>query len=342
MKGFIKIKSGSYRGEEIQDQVFPLVKSFRQGANGGFVTVDGAAHFGRDRVRVRVESDDFELVNGDEYSDMPVTKNTAPAKKSEKTDEEIIERIAERFEILDEMTAATIEGSIRGVIVSGPPGVGKSYGVERQLDKYSLMDKVANRPERYGVVKGTASAVALYKTLYRYSDKGSVVVFDDCDSILLDDVCLNLLKAALDSGRKRRLSWLTGNKVLENEGIPDSFDFHGSVIFITNLKFDRMKSQKLRDHLDALQSRCHYLDLTLDTMRDRILRIRQIARTGQLFRSQNLGDAAQDEIVEFMVENKDRLREVSLRMAVKVAELYKSFPARWQAMAETTCMRNAG
>jgi hypothetical protein len=168
-----------------------------------------------------------------------------------------------------------------------------------------------------------------------------VLVFDDCDSILLDDVALNLLKGALDTGKKRKISWLSDSSVLRREGIPDSFNFNGTVIFITNLKFDKMKSQKLRDHLDALQSRCHYLDLTLDTMRDKILRIKQIANDGQLFEEYEFDTETQEEIIDFMTHNSTRFREMSLRMAIKIADLRKSFPAKWKAMTEVTCMKAA-
>jgi hypothetical protein len=164
-------------------------------------------------------------------------------------------------------------------------------------------------------------------------------VFDDCDSILLDDVCLNLLKGALDSGKKRKISWLAESSALRREGIPDSFEFKGSVIFITNLKFDKMKSQKLRDHLDALQSRCHYLDLTLDTMRDKILRIKQIAQDGALFVDYEFEQCEQDDIIDFLTENANNMREMSLRMAIKIADLRKSFPLRWKEMARVTCMK---
>jgi hypothetical protein len=129
--------------------------------------------------------------------------------------------------------------------------------------------------------------------------------------------------------------------MLRREGVPDSFNFNGSVIFITNLKFDTMKSQKLKDHLDALQSRCHYLDLTLDTMRDKILRIKQIAKDGELFKDYDFEQCTQDDIVDFMDTNKIRLREMSLRMALKIADLRKSFPTNWKRMAETTCMKPA-
>ena len=200
---------------------------------------------------------------------------------------------------------------------------------------------VSGKRLRAEVVKGSATAIGLYTTLYKYSDSNCVLVFDDCDSILLDDVCLNLLKGALDSGKKRKISWLSDSNMLRREGVPDSFNFNGSVIFITNLKFDQMKSQKLRDHLDALQSRCHYLDLTLDTMRDKVLRIKQIAKDGELFSEYDFDQVVQDEIIEFLEENKNRMREMSLRMAIKVADLRKSFPLKWKAMAAVTCMKMA-
>jgi len=83
------------------------------------------------------------------------------------------------------------------------------------------------------------------------------------------------------------------------------------------------------------------LDLTLDTQRDKVLRIKQIAADGELFADYDFEQCVQDEIIAFMEINKDRLRELSLRMALKIADLRKSFPTRWMAMAKTTCMRPA-
>jgi len=260
------------------------------------------------------------------------------ATKSDKTQEQRMQEIAERFEILDEMTKAATNGDIRAMIVSGPPGVGKSFGVERVVDKAVLFDQVAGQRLRAEVIKGASSALGLYTTLYKYSDPNCLVVFDDCDSILLDDVCLNLLKGALDSGKKRRISWLADSNLLRREGVPNQFDFKGSVIFITNLKFDNLKSKKLADHLEALQSRCHYIDLSIDSTEDKILRIRQIAKTGELFSDYEFEQCAQDEIIDFMTMNQNSLREISLRMAIKIADLRRSFPLKWQALAQTTCM----
>ena len=338
MTGFVKIKSGTYRNTKVENEVFPLVKQYTVGTKGGFITVDGTGQFGKDKVRVLVDNvTDFEFVHADEYTGTISTATKTSAVTS--TDEERITQIAERFEILDDMTKATLNGDIRALIVSGPPGVGKSFTVERELERSALFDQISGRRVKSTIVKGSATAIGLYKTLYEFSDSNCVIVFDDCDSILFDEVSLNLLKGALDSGKNRKISWLAESRVLKNEGIPNSFTFHGSVIFITNLKFDQVRSQKMKDHLEALQSRCHYLDLTLDTMRDKILRIKQIADTGVLFADYDFEQCAQDEIIDFLNVNKNKMREMSLRMAIKVAELRKSFPLKWQALASTTCMK---
>lgn len=340
---FVRIKAGAYRTTDVSGSVFQLVEQYRSGAKGGYVTVKNGGQFPGfpEDIRVKVNSvSDYEFVSESDAAAVPVIQHLEDT-NSGKTDEERMVEIAERFEILHEMTKAATNGDIRAMIVSGPPGVGKSFGVEQEIEKATLLDQIAGRRLRAEVVKGSATPIGLYQTLYKYSDPNCVVVFDDCDSILLDDVSLNLLKGALDSGKKRKISWLADSRILRSEGIPDSFEFKGSVIFITNLKFDKMKSQKLRDHLDALQSRCHYLDLTLDTMRDKILRIKQIARSGELFADLELSEVAQDEIIAFMDENKNRLREMSLRMAIKIGQLYKSFPTKWSALAQSTCMKPA-
>ena len=259
---------------------------------------------------------------------------------AQETDEQIIERLRERFDILDKMTQAVKEGSIRAMIVSGPPGVGKSYGVETVLQKADLFNTLAEKKPKFEVVKGAMSAIGLYAKLFEFSDKGNVVVFDDCDSILMEDLSLNILKGALDSSNRRFISWNTDSRILRSEGIPDRFEFKGAAIFITNIKFEHVRSKKLRDHLDALESRCHYIDLQMDTTREKILRIKQIITDGMLdkYDFDNV-DAVKEELVNFITDNKDKLRELSLRMVLKLADLRKGFPSNWQAMARTTCMR---
>ena len=259
------------------------------------------------------------------------------------SDAEIIERLRTRFNILDDMTRAVKKGDVRAMIVTGPPGVGKSFGVEKVLSKHDVFADVAQNEKlkKYEVVKGAMSAIGLYKKLYEFSEKKCILVFDDCDSVLLDDLSLNILKAALDSSKKRMIHWNTDSRLLRSEGVPNSFEFKGGAVFITNIKFDNVKSKKLRDHLEALESRCHYLDLTIDTDREKILRIRQVITECGMLDDYGFDDAGNAEIVEFVDTNKKKLRELSLRTVLKIADLRKSMPAQWQAVAEVTCMRRA-
>ena len=262
---------------------------------------------------------------------------------SNETDEQVLARLKERFEILEDMTRACKKGDVRAMIVSGPPGVGKSYGVEKVLAKHDVFADVANdsKLKKYEVVKGAMSAIGLYKKLYEFSDKKCILVFDDCDSVLLDDLSLNILKAALDSSKKRTIHWNTDSRSLQAEGVPNSFEFRGGAIFITNIKFDNVKSKKLRDHLEALESRCHYLDLTIDSQRDKLLRIEQVVRDHNMFEENDyeFDDATKAEVINFIKDNANRMRELSLRMVLKVASLRASMPHRWQRVAELSCMK---
>lgn len=341
MNQLVKVKRGSYRNSEIVDVVFPMIKPAQVGAKGMFVTVDGSAVYGpdKDRIRVTVKSArDLEYMGNDgELTASFAEEATAPAKPAE-TDEEAMARIRGKFEILNIMSEAVAEGTVRGLIVSGPPGVGKSFGIEKVLETHEAVNKLSNGSKRTEIVKGSMTPIGLYQTLYNNSSRGDILVFDDCDVILFDEVCLNMLKAVLDSGKKRIVSWKAESKALRREGIPDQFEFKGGIVFITNLKFDGVRSNKIAAHLEALQSRCHYIDLEMDSVRDRFLRINQIVGDGML-EEYEFGKAGEQEVIDFMVLHSARLQEISLRMVLKIADLKKMSADNWQKLAENTCMK---
>lgn len=339
----VLVKYGEYRNLPVINTRFTLVKDFHQGKKGAYITVknDGQFPIAISVVKVKVNN----VMNVEYLDGEPVMAQAVEFKALKtpavETEQEAMDRIATRFQILDDMSKACINGDIRAMIVSGPPGVGKSFGVETQLEKAAMFDKIAGKRVRFEIVKGAMTPIGLYCTLYKYSDPKNVLVFDDCDSVFQDDLALNILKAALDSGKRRRICWNSDSSMLRREGIPESFEFKGSAIFITNLKFENLKSKKLQDHLEALQSRCHFLDLTIDTERDKILRIKQVHRDcdGGLFRDYDFEGDLGDQVLNFMETNKTKLRELSLRMALKIADLTKVSPTNWRVLAESTVMK---
>jgi len=351
LKKYIKIEQGAYRSQDMSGRVFPILKDYQKftsGKDGGFVTVDVTEFSGfteKEKVRINVPGiSSLTIVPEGQYithrDELRKKYKPVGADKAKETDEEAIERITARFAILDEMADAVAQSKVRAMIVSGPPGVGKSYGVEKALEKQNMFTDIAGSKRKFEMVKGAMSAIGLYKKLYEFKDAGCVCCFDDCDAILYDDLALNLLKAALDTTPRRTLHWNTESRVLQSEGMPNSFEFNGGVIFITNIKFDNVKSKKLQDHLAALQSRCHYLDLTIDSMKDRMLRIRQICGIGMLDKY-HMPAGLQEELIQFIYNNKHKLREISLRMVLKIADLWKMAPEKWKLLAEQTCMRPA-
>ena len=256
---------------------------------------------------------------------------------STETDAEIDARLRDRFEILDELTKAALFGNARAVIVSGPAGLGKSFTVERALAEWDP-DQI-----NHTIVKGYVKPTGLLRLLYQYREPGQVIVFDDADTVFYEDTSLNLLKAVCDTTEMRRVSYMAeSNMVDEDSGekIPRSFLFEGTILFITNLDMDAMvdKGHKLAPHLQALVSRSHYIDLAMKTRRDYIVRIKQVIAEGML-RQQGLTPDQEQQVLDYVVDNQDRLREVSLRIAVKIGNLVK-MGGDWKRLANVTCLKN--
>lgn len=248
----------------------------------------------------------------------------APSCKVEDEDEdEVLERIASRFETMYRVVEFTAEGNMPSAIVSGPPGCGKSYPITR------IVDAVVGE-ENYARFVGSVSPVKLYTTLYKHN--GGVIVFDDCDSVLRDPESLNLLKGALDSSDRRIITWLKASNVLKSEDIPDSFEFTGSVIFITNVDLDEAiaKGNKLSPHIEAIVSRSFHVDLAIKSRRDMLIRIRDMVITHDMI-SDLVDDITALEILEYMEEHlEDFKTPPSLRMVRKIAGYANISPRHWK------------
>jgi hypothetical protein len=252
------------------------------------------------------------------------------------TDEEIDSRIAERFDILGALVDSCIDGDCLSLIVSGPAGLGKSFTIKDKLEHLN--------ESRYEMVKGYVRPTGLYQTLYHNRHKGQIVIFDDTDSIFKDEVALNLLKAVCDSdGNDRTVSYLAQTNLGagdDGEALPHSFKFEGTIIFITNHDFDGIiaKGGMLAPHLQALMSRSHYIDLAMHNEREYIIRIKQVVRAGML-RDRGFSPSLESDVLNFIVANQNKLRELSLRVVLKIATLAKR-GGNWEHVARITTCKN--
>lgn len=361
----VKIKKGKCRGKELANVEFTALDMPKQGRKGWFIPVD-AVSLGMPGVRSRVyisslSDAEFEglpdSVEGGQGLETPeqtevesistvikVSKDSvlegdfAKPDGTIETEAQAIERINSRFYILEKLTEGVCLGVLKGLIVRGAAGVGKSYGVERKMAEMNFVNALTG-DKKYDVIKGTMTPIGLYQKLYKYADSGSVLVLDDCDAILFDDQALNILKAALDSRPNRYISWTAESRVLAREGVPSRFEFKGGVIFITNLNPKYVRSQKIQDHLKALRSRVHSLDLTLDTPRDLFLRIKSIMSNEEMYNPMQFDDEQRDVILDYLRKNAYHLRELSLRSAIKIKELQELDPENWKTIADCTVLK---
>lgn len=262
-------------------------------------------------------------------------ENAVVSIEQTETDEEIGARLDERFEALSVMTHATAVGINRALIVSGAPGLGKSYGIEKKLEQLETMGAT-----NATFVKGYVRPMAMYKLMYENRTSDSVIIFDDADSVFGDDVALNLLKAACDSSKTRRISWMSQSKMETEDGdeIPKTFDFEGNIIFITNLDFDGMikKGNKLAPHFEALISRALYLDLGLKTNRDYYVRVQQVIEKSNMLESFTADE--RHDLMNYIDKNKNRFRDFSLRMVLKLGAIYRMGKS-WESYANMTLLK---
>jgi hypothetical protein len=126
--------------------------------------------------------------------------------------------------------------------------------------------------------------------------------------------------------------------------VPNRFEFKGGVIIITNLDFDALIAAKHRHakHFEALMSRAHYIDLGIKSPTHCMIRVKTVVKNDRMLEKRGLNVAEEDQVIEYMTDNLERLREVSLRMAVKISDqlkVYRGQPERWKPIVDLTCLR---
>lgn len=247
------------------------------------------------------------------------------------------------FGILRNLVQVVARGARNSLVVYGGPGTGKTFTVEQTLRDEGL----AENQDWFGV-SGKITTASLYQKLFMHR-KGEILVFDDTDDVWKNDDAANILKAALDSYDKRKISWYSTRTVnvgkmseedreVMNDEIdiklatdpgsnikfPSEFDFEGKIIFISNLKYDDFDS--------AVLSRAAKIDMTL-TDEQMFIRMKSIL--------EHLGDKsvpldAKEEILEFLMQQtaSNLMRSPTMRTYVAAEDLYRSGIPNWKELLE--------
>lgn len=255
----------------------------------------------------------------------------------ERTEKQILRDLKTRFDLLIQLTNGLVGQSIRACIVSGAPGVGKTYAIERVLKK---------NENPFEIVKGTISAVNLYMLAYRNREPRSIIVLDDADSIFMNEDALNIFKVLCDTSEVREVSYMREANVLKDNGIPSRFEFKGGMMFVSNLDFQKYVDEgnsKIAKHFEALMSRAMYLDLRLHSRREVLIWVKYLATMEDgIFSERNiLGWDAQD-VIEYLTENEDHLREVSLRTLFKLIAIKETSGKEWRKSADILLLKTIG
>lgn len=260
------------------------------------------------------------------------------ARKTNETPEQRVARIADRFTVMYRLTQGVINGAMRSLIVSGAPGMGKSHTIEVQL-----LSPAADKGQiKLDVIRGSISPVDLYKRLYKFSSPNSVILLDDADSIYEDEDGLNILKAALDTSKTRKISWLRESSALKSEEVPNQFIFEGAMIFITNKDFQwivEMERNKLVPHIAALMDRSKYLDLKLHDIDDCTAWVGHMVRKQNILVQHGLTREQQEKALDWLTKNYSQLRSLSIRTMMHVAEFILASPLDWEKFAKTILLR---
>jgi len=234
--------------------------------------------------------------------------------------------INQRFGFVRDMVKMLAKGDQASVVVTGPGGLGKSHTVSAALTEagftdLSTLDELevgSSVPANsYRVVKGYSTPKGLFRLLYE--NRNSVLVFDDCDSVLKDPVSLNLLKGALDSYSRRIISWRAD---MRDEDLPNVFEFKGRVVFISNISSSNMDQ--------AIISRSLAVDLTM-TSKQKVERMRFLLDQPNFMPDYTM--AHKIDAMNLIDTLCDKVKDLSLRTLIQVTKIRKN-GGDWKNLAE--------
>lgn len=260
-----------------------------------------------------------------------------------KTNNPIVNKVIEKFDSVYIMTKSFVENrdsAIKAILVSGDAGTGKTYWVKKAIEDLKLM------PEDVYYVKGASiSAAALFVLLYMFREAGKILVLDDCDIIHKSpaekNAILDMLKGATEVTKgDRMLSWIkaTPNDLMKKNNVPVTFNFQGSVIWITNDTIEDI-AKKAKNHWNAISSRFNQIKVYLSAEEKLSYTLYLIEQCGMLGKNCEGKEGGysikvQNDTIDYISEHWETLSEITPRVATKIADMRENYPSNWRTLVK--------
>ena len=261
----------------------------------------------------------------------------------------IIDEVVSRYKTIENYTSMFINdnnSAIRGLLISGDAGFGKTH--------YTKLGLSNAKPEMIDYIKGSSiSAAALYVKLYQSRFKGQVLVLDDVDIIGKSkgefNAIIDLIKGATEPAKDkelRTLSWDRANRnpLMVDNDVPTSFEFDGSLIWITNETI-RNLADRAGTHWNAVDSRFYKVEAWLNDQEKLMYTLHLVEDIDMLGKECYAKEGGYDKTTidrttQYLRDNyrytfdfNDR-STVSPRSAIKLADTMINFPENWKQMAD--------
>ena len=237
---------------------------------------------------------------------------------------------------MEALIKATVKGASNALFIAGAGGVGKTHTVEKVLAELGLKDG-----EGYYKQTGSSSAIGVYATLFNNRD--GIVLFDDCDGALADQDARNVIKAATDTKKERKLAWGKRSSMMYDpeqeddidpddigvEKFPRFYFFKGRIIFISNLPIDKL------DPDGALRTRAFMVDI--NPTRDELLDfMEKIVHKIPLDDGLTLDKEGREAVVRAIRADK-RSSGLSIRKLVRSMNLAATGVENWEELVALYC-----
>jgi len=253
----------------------------------------------------------------------------------------IVQDVIKRFMTVHAISSIYVTGNSaqKGLIISGDAGTGKSHYVQEAFVDTETTERVDYNKSR------SFTAPAFYAKLWFNRNQGDVVVFDDCNLAGLTGndfkSVVDMLKGATEMTKGERIiGWerASQNNLFKEHNIPSSFDFQGSIIWITNYNFDQLQ-KKFGPHWEAIQSRFIQVPIYLngqEKLMYTLYLLEEIDMLGKNCQTKE-GGYTQDIIdatCKYLRDNFKNITNVTPRVAAKIADTMEQFPETWEMLIE--------